>query len=74
MRPIRATASGAITGSWLPVDQYVAAGTAIGFFVTSSGAPTGTYSIEVRNGELPPLKQKLQVKASSKITITHVFK
>jgi len=34
----------------------------------------GTYAIEVRNGELPPLKQKLQVKATSKITITHEFK
>jgi len=34
----------------------------------------GTYAIEVRNGELPPLKQKLQVKATSKITITYVFK
>jgi class 3 adenylate cyclase len=34
----------------------------------------GTYAIEVRNGELPPFKQKLQVKATSKITITYVFK
>ena len=34
----------------------------------------GTYAIEVRNGDLPPLKQKLQVKPKSDITIHHVFK
>lgn len=47
MRSVRTTISGATTGSWIPVDQYVAAGTAIGLFVTASGAPAGTYSIEV---------------------------
>jgi len=34
----------------------------------------GTYAIEVRNGNLTPLKQKVTVKPKSEITITHVFK
>lgn len=47
MRSVRVTISGATTGSWIPVDQYLDAGMAVGLFVASSGAVAGTYSVEV---------------------------
>jgi hypothetical protein len=52
MRPVRYVSPAApYTGSWLPVDNDNV-GTAISFFVTVSGAVSGTGSIEVTGDDI----------------------
>ena len=36
--------------------------------------PPGTYNVEVRNAQFPPLKQKVQIKAKAEVTVAHEFK